>query len=255
MYKIVKKLRILQKFLILVSLLSLSVILFIYLFQKNLPDWDIVFIVDVSHSMNSKVWDWLFTRLDLAKKTIENIIKKDDNHHKFWIIIFNQTAEYYVAPTFDTWTLMTFVKALNTNILPWWWTNLKSALKIFEYNDNYKKDIAVIISDWDQISIDKKDFLKLNIISICVWDWKKRKVYYPDWTLMYDTWWNIVYSQTNCNNMKTISKFSKNIYSKFYKVSSISDTNKIKITTKVSFNSMQKWLILAWILFLIWLRI
>ncbi len=179
--------------------------LVILLYQKNKPDWNIVFIVNVSHSMNVKVADWNLSRLDLWKKVIESIVKKDNNQHQIGVIIFSKQASYYVAPTFDTGTLLNFTKALQTNILPWGWSNLDAAIDIF-HSTSMSNNLAVVISDWDDIDINSWFNFGDNVIGIGVGDSEKWKVLYPDRTTMIDKEWKIIYSTVDKSFIKKTSK-------------------------------------------------
>jgi len=117
--------------------------------NKSVSVGNIVFVLDLSNSMNVK--DVFYnahqvSRLELAKKIIENNVKNLNN--KFWLVIFADKFNYFIPPTYDKDNFLNFLKPLNTNYLNWGQTNVNA---LFSGLNNYlwKLDQVVILSDFD----------------------------------------------------------------------------------------------------------
>jgi hypothetical protein len=55
------------------------------------------------------------SRLELAKKIIENQVKNLD--HKFGLVVFSDRFDFFIPPTYDKENFITFLNSLNTSYL------------------------------------------------------------------------------------------------------------------------------------------
>lgn len=139
--------------------------------QINFPEWNIIFVLDVSNSMN--VEDVFYNghsinRLELAKKIIENNV--DKVKRPFWIIVFSDKFNYLIPPTLDTQTLKTYLRTINTNILDGWTMHFVKSFKNMQKVLN-PSDTLVVISDFDT----DEDLTKVQLrnYSYAIWVWTK----------------------------------------------------------------------------------
>ncbi len=189
--------------------------------NKEINQWNIIFVLDVSNSMN--VQDVFYnhhqvSRLELAKQIIVNNVQNKDL--KFWLIVFSNKFKYFIPPTLDKKIFLTYLKTVNTNILDWWKTNFIKSLNWLSKVLN-PTDVLVILSDFDT----KENLNKINIknytYSIKIWTKQWWLVKDKEWVSMYRDWefiksnvwnkfiWNKVYSYTSYEEWE-ILPFLKN---------------------------------------------
>lgn len=149
---------------------------------------NIVFILDVSNSMNVNDVKWKYwvpiSRLELSKefinKTIDNV-----NWIKLWLVLFSKNSVFYIPPTFDKNTLKKYVTQITTSTILYWGTNIPSWIKEFTdiKSGNY---VWILLSDmWDKEEsgeiINELNNLKTQNKILPIWVW----------TLW---WWVVKYS-------------------------------------------------------------
>jgi len=187
-------------------------VLFFYVFftndlkNKEINQWNVVFVLDVSNSMNVK--DVFYnnhqvSRLELAKQIIANNIKNKDL--KFWLVIFSNNFKYFIPPTLDKETFLIYLKTINTNILDGWKTKFVKSLnwltKVLT-----PTDVLIILSDFDTKENVSKINIKNYIYSIKIWSkqwWivrnKEGISIYKDWWFVRSSVWNNVIWNKNYN--------------------------------------------------------
>ncbi len=210
--------------------LSLFLAIFILLFwifwikyktnKKNFSaKWlDIVFVLDVSKSMNAIDMNWT-TRLWFAKNMIKNYIAKH-NYNRYWLIIFSWDAMSIAPLTTDYSIFLSFLDSVNYKNLYSLWTNFYKWLKLaFDrfWKDNTNPKAIIFISDWadkdTKIKWEKIKKLKSNNIFLwVVWVWT------TSWAKIlesYDIFWDPIYTQykqkdvivkLNEENLKKLAK-------------------------------------------------
>jgi len=171
--------------------------------NTNLPAWNIIFALDLSNSMNVKDVFYNYhqvSRLELAKKIIENQVKNLD--HKFWLVVFSDRFNFFIPPTYDKDNFVTFLNSLNTSYLNGWKTNPD---ELFSWLNHYlnKLDQVVILSDfdWDSVPSDK-----LKNYAYFIWIWKTSpgiEKDSSDRTIFVDN--KPLYSSLNLGNLKKLS--------------------------------------------------
>jgi len=190
-----------SKLIIRLVLFVIWLVLFWFSFVKNdindlkIQQWNIVFVLDVSNSMNVEDVFYnkhLVSRLDLAKKIIENNLKLD---FSYALVLFSNKFDYFVPATKDKQTYKLFLDTVNTNNLNGWKTN-------FVYSINSLKDVLnptdvlVVLSDFDT----KDDLSKIDIKNPIYFVWigteewwvvknKKWRVMFLNWTQLYSKLW------------------------------------------------------------------
>lgn len=136
-------------FLIIAMVLCMITLLFLYK-EKHTPDGSITFILDLSHSMNTKDVEGRggkqISRLLAAKKYIKHSISQQQEPRTRGLIVFSQQASYILAPTQDTETFIHYIDTLHTNQVPVGGSNLSGAIKLFEKTSS-DKDIGVLLTD------------------------------------------------------------------------------------------------------------
>ena len=204
----------------------------------------VVFLLDVSNSMNVEdvFYNWIQTsRLNAAKKFIKDYVNKNNNT-KVWVIVFSETANFFLPPTQDKDNLITYIDTITTKSMLWQWTNIANAIDFFIKNTQ-KWTLWVILSDFGNeqdynqqldklLKIDPKDHY---IIAIWVWSEKWWPVKDSSWNYIYKDY-KTVYDKLNLKylnkvanlfwNKKTIINkdlakinLSQNIYKSFWKSS------------------------------------
>ena len=156
--------------------------------QSNFSEWNIIFVLDVSNSMNVEdvFYNWhSVSRLELWKKIIENNI--DKIKRQFWLILLSDKFNYFISPTLDIKTYKTYLKTINTNTLDGWHTNF-----VKSFNDMQKylnpSDTLIVISDFDTDENLKKINLKNYTYAIWVWTSYKWIVKNKDGKTLYKNW-------------------------------------------------------------------
>lgn len=194
-------------------LMSGSIFWYIYFFTDNIHtnsyyEKKITFIVDVSHSMNTQdivTKYWLkISRLDASKKIISDTILENKDY-KYWVIIFSRNSNYYIPPTYDTWTLLNYINEINTNIIPAGWSDIAGALKTFNNNTD-EKNIGILLSDLG----DARDLTEQqpNLPDIVKSILQKKQKIYILW--LWSRNWDIIKYPDN----QTIKQYDKPIVSK-----------------------------------------
>ena len=179
-------------------------IFFSFIFNKNrtsISDWNIIFVVDISNSMNVK--DVFYnsiqiSRLNLVKKIIENNIKKIDK--PVWFILISSKVKYFIPPTKDKDIFLTYLNTVNTNTIRWWESNLRKNLKKLNNLVDFT-DKVIVFSDFD--TKDNLNWIKFNFTPYFIWIWT-------------NLWWNVK------------DKDGKNIYLQWELLKSSLNENKIK---------------------------
>ena len=204
--------------------------------NTNLPAWNIIFALDLSNSMNVKDVFYNYhqvSRLELAKKIIENQVKNLD--HKFGLVVFSDRFDFFIPPTYDKENFITFLNSLNTSYLNGWKTNPD---ELFSWLNHYlnKLDQVVILSDfdWDSVPSDK-----LKNYAYFVWIWKTSPGIVKDSsdrTIFVDN--KPLYSSLNLGNLKKLSShylvvtdFKKNQILPFLK--NLKNKNLLQDTKKI----------------------
>jgi len=231
--------------------------LFLYSFVKNnsikhfYKNWDVVFILDISNSMNVK--DVFYnnhqvSRLTLAKKIIEKFIKNSDRNT--WLILFSDKFDYFIPPTLDKENFLVYLNTVNTNNLDGWKSNF-----VYSLNNSFQylnpTDTVIVISDFD---IDKS-LVKLNKwkISYVIWLWKNTDspVLNKDWKKIYINW-QILTSKLWLNNIKNIwKKVPFDIYDSFWKDDSLKFLEKLKKYNKLNDKSKQDLYYITWVVLIL----
>ena len=169
--------------------------------QANLPEWNIIFVLDVSNSMNVEdvFYNWhSVSRLELWKKIIENNVDKVKK--QFWLIVFSDKFDYFIPPTLDVKTYKTYLKTINTNILDGWHSNFVKSFTNMQEILN-PSDVLIVISDFDTNENLKKISLKNYTYAIWVWTNYNWVVKDKDWRTLYKNW-EILTSSLNKNKLK-----------------------------------------------------
>jgi hypothetical protein len=179
--------------------------------SKTIKNWDVVFLLDVSNSMNVK--DVFYnshkvTRLTLAKKIIENNVKNLDN--KFWLILFSDKFDYFIPPTLDKKSFIDYLDTVNTNNLNWWKTNFTESINSLK-DVLYPTDMLVLISDFDTDEDLKKIDLKNYMYLIWIWEETPWVVRNKEWKILYLDWEKLK-SWFNKNKLLELAKHKNSEY-------------------------------------------
>lgn len=165
--------------------------------ESRLKEWNIVFLLDVSNSMNVKdvfYWSHLVSRIDLAKKIIESNVKAINKN--FWLILFSNKFDYFVVSTKDKDSFLTYLDTVNTNSLDGWNMQFVSSFSWLKQVLN-PSDTSILISDFDT----EEDLSKINFANYtyAIWLWSSK------WALVYNRFWNRIYKDKKQEH----SSFSK----------------------------------------------
>lgn len=217
--------------------------------QSSNEGIDLVFVLDVSKSMNVAdiSWEnWYYTRLDFSKKLIWDFVLKNKNN-RFWLIIFSWEAKSVLPLTSDLDLFLTFLDWVDYKNLEKQWSSFFEAIELSSKrllsSDSSSKAI-VLISDWwdqeDKIDEKIKNFLDKNSFYFIIWVWSEKW-----WKIILDKnlfWeynfqrynWEYVISKLNEENLKKLAELSSWKYFKLDKISDLSviekDLEKIKKT-------------------------
>lgn len=227
-------------------ILSWIIFLFLYWFsnKSNNIQWDIVFVLDVSHSMNvTDISNGLksTSRLDMAKKIIQETMNKNPNN-KFWLVLFSQKSNYFLPPTFDKKTFDTYVSKLNTNAIPAWWTNIYLGLKNFIENSQ-DGTIWIVISDLGEstdLEQQKDNIIKLKDKLIT----KKQKLiilgmWTKEWWVVKLPSWEILTSTKQWRNDE-FGEFLKNEFNWTYQIFENSYLQNVNLDSNNTYNLNKK---------------
>lgn len=251
-------------FIIFLALILATILLLSEKAHQKLSNQTTNFIIDTSNSMNtkdvtqySKTQSISISRLQAIKEFVTQTVQSEPLE-MYSLIIFWDSIDFYIPPTQDTGLFLEYLNQINTNLLPWWWTNINL---IGDISVNFKSiDKLIIFSDFDYESNPKlsKEFLKL-----------KRSNAYLIWVGS-KSWWEVRYADDSVfkkDLVSVISKrgdkiakyISKKINSKYYTLDNTSKITKLskEITNsnRISFSESQTKIIVAllWILVLIWI--
>ncbi len=220
--------------------------------NTNVKWLDIVFILDVSKSMNTLDINWK-TRLNLAKKMMANYISTNLNN-RYWLIIFAWDAVSSSPLTTDYSTFLTFLENVNYRNLNEQWSNFSKwlllATKRF-WNDENKEKVVILISDWADRDT-KIDYEKIKRLSknskinfFIIWIWTKnwgRIFIWTDvfWEKVFQKYkWEYVFTKLNEKNLKNISS---NLSWKYLYAKNEKDLQKIeKYLNNLEKNIISKW--------------
>jgi len=147
---------------IITLVMALALIILLIFFsssQKKPYDNNVLFVVDLSYSMNAKDikwvnwvkwvkwvnWDKKISRLEAAKRIIKQVVEAWGVAN-YGLAIFSQSATHYVPLTNDTWTFLDYLEHMNTWLLPGWGTDRNSLERIFS-GDTTEYSKIIFISD------------------------------------------------------------------------------------------------------------
>lgn len=216
--------------------------------------WKIVFVLDVSKSMNAadiKNNNNLLTRFDTSKWIIDFYISKYLENN-YGLIIFAWEALETLPFTNDSWVFKTVLHWVNNWNLSKYWTNLNSVFNslhnYFTWDDDWW--LAVIFTDWwdEEIEISnelidslQKKRIKLLLVWVGSVAWWKIQT----WN---DFFWRAIYKTYNWEEVitKLNNKVLNNISSKFdiwyIYIDDTSDISKINtyITKNINLVNVEK---------------
>lgn len=148
----------------------------------------VVFALDVSKSMNvADINDKnnYYTRLDLAKLSIENFVL-DNPGNSYWLVIFSWEAVSTTPITNDLNLFLDLLSSVDYKNLNIQWTDFEQA--IIESNNrikswDYDTWAIILLSDgWDNVEIDKKN----------ISNYYNDSYSYYFWWIWTDNWWKII---------------------------------------------------------------
>ena len=251
-------------FLIFLALILATVLLLSEKTHQKLSNQTTNFIIDISNSMNtkdinlqSKNKSIVISRLQVIENTIKNFISEEP-YDTYSLIIFWDAIDFYIPPTQDTGLFLEYLEQINTNLLPWWWTDINL---IWDISANFKSiDKLIIFSDFDYESNPKlsKEFLKLkksNVYMIGVWTKNWWEVRYTDDSILKKDLVSVISKRGD----KIAKYISKKINSKYYTLDNTSKITKLskEITNsnRISFSESQTQIIVALLglLVLVWI--
>ncbi len=178
--------------------------------STKINDWNIVFVLDVSNSMNVK--DVFYnnhqvSRLELAKQIIANNVENKDL--KFGLIVFSNKFKYFIPPTLDKNNFLIYLNTINTNLLNGWKTNFIKSLNWLNKVLN-PTDVLVVLSDFDTKENLKKIDIKNYTYAIEIWTKSWWIVRNKEWISIYKKWWFV----------KSSVWRNINFWNKIYKITS-----------------------------------
>ncbi len=179
---------------------------------------DIVFVLDVSKSMNvADISDTKFkyTRLDFSKKAISNFVVKNPQN-RYSLVIFSWEAISSIPLTNDKNVFLTLLENVDYRNLLVQWSNFKDALNLankrFDKNDKTWK-VIVFISDWaDGERPNFEGIYDKNIVYFVSWVWTQKWwkiIIWRDvfWDIKYQKYkWEYVISKLNTKNLEKLAK-------------------------------------------------
>ncbi len=218
--------------------------------QTNLPEWDIIFVLDVSNSMN--VEDVFYnnhsvSRLELWKKIIENNI--DNIQKQFWLIVFSDNFDYFIPPTLDIETFKTYLNTINTNTLNGWnmqftksFDNMKEVLNL--------SDSLIVISDFDTNENIWDINLKNYTYAIWVWSENNWTVTDKSWKTLYENW-ELLTSSLKENKLKVFDSNNYKIINSYDKWETLDFLKNFKNNSIIQEENKVNYLELVWFAFMI----
>jgi hypothetical protein len=205
---------------------------------KNTNLSKIVFVMDVSKSMNSKdiiSSNHYISRLLFVKESILKFIKT--SYNKYWLIIFAWEASEILPFTTDYSIFSTILPDLDSDNIFEIGTNIDSVFVSLEHYflDNEWGWTVIIFTDWGEWNIES-DIKKYNILKnkniniILVWVGTLKWAKIPIWK---DIYWKDIYKKYNNNyvvtklNEKWLIDLSKKFNIKYLKLNNYNDFKKI----------------------------
>ena len=215
--------------------------------NKQEVNWiDIVYVVDVSKSMNAldfKDGRYSISRLDFTKALISNNIANNPEN-RYWLVIFAGDAVSSSPLTTDHSTFLTFLKNVDYRNLTKQWTNLEKAVQLWverlyaNKSDDDRAKALILLSDWwDEWEEVDYEYIKWlvsskNVSSFVIWIWKTTGTKIPVWQ---DFFWNISYQQyqwqdvvTKLNN-NTLNALTTSLDWEYIIANSVEDLEKISL--------------------------
>lgn len=203
---------------------------FILLFSLFWPKWDvqiteksdaidIVFVLDVSKSMNVAdiSSDNTYTRLDFAKEAIWNFVI-NNKQNRYSLVIFSWDAVSSLPLTTDIDIFLGVLKNVDYRNLTSQWTNFSKALKLafnrLDYSENDSWAVILISDGWEQWDLWNLENLSFDdkIKLFVAWIWSEKWWKIITWVdvfgrINYQTYlWEFVISLLNEENLLYISK-------------------------------------------------
>lgn len=191
--------------------------------KKIIKWWKIVFVLDVSKSMNAidiESDNIISSRFEISKEIINSYISKYIENN-YGLIIFAWEALETLPFTNDIWVFKTVLYWVNNSNVSKYWTNLNS---VFNSLHNYFIPeegwwLAVIFTDWwdEDINISSELIESLSekwVNILIVWIWSEKWAKINIWT---DFFWRAIYKTYNWDTVitKLNNKVLKKISSKF----------------------------------------
>lgn len=144
--------------------------------KQKVKGIDIVFIVDVSKSMNAldfKEWWYHLSRLDFTKALISEYIWKHAEN-RYGLVIFAGDAISASPLTTDHSTFLTFLQNVDYRNLTKQWSNIEKAIELWvnrlysQKSEEVRAKSLIIMSDWG----DEWDTLNTDVVQNIIWDKK-----------------------------------------------------------------------------------
>lgn len=209
--------------------------------QSSETGWlDIVFVLDVSKSMNVldyKQGNNVYSRLDTAKSLISNYISKNPQN-RYWLVIFAWDAISTLPLTTDADIFLTLLKNVDYKNLSVQGSDFEKAINLWvnRFTDDKRSKVMIIMSDgWDdKIELNQiKSYIKdKNITSFVFWLWTDNGGYIPTWQ---DVFWNISYQKYNWDyvvsklNQDNLESIANAMSGKYFNTNSIDKINSFLI--------------------------
>ncbi len=216
-----------------ISLILVFIWFFSYNFSSNkkqsLNTSNIVFLLDVSKSMNAIDYEKNTKRLDVAKESIINYISNNPNN-KYALNVFAWDVVDIIPFTLDKDLFLTFLNSVDEKSVltwgsdfykalkssknrfltweNWWWVIVLSDFEPTNNNWNYtKKELDDTLVKLKELN---KDFILQNIKTYFIWIWN------PKWNKIFvwlDMLWNPIFLRDFFNE-EVITKLDLNFLDK-----------------------------------------
>lgn len=221
--------------------------------QNELNWLDIVFVLDVSKSMNAlfyEDWNYYYSWLDTAKTLMSDFVSKHLND-RFGLVIFAWDAISSTPLTTDHSTFLTFLENVDYRNLNEQWTNIEKAIKLWVERFNYSEDrakVMIVITDWADEDV-KIDYSAIewyiedkNISNYVIWIWTNKW-----WKIPVKSFWrgNITYQKYKWKdvvikiNKKTLLELAKKLDWQYLATDDLNDID--KNLEKLEKNVLQAW--------------
>lgn len=199
-------------------------------------EWvDIVFVLDVSKSMNVADFTddyYSYSRLDIAKGMISSFVSSNP-WNRYWLTIFAWDAISVVPITYDKDVFLTLLSWVDYKNLSIQWSNFEKAISswVDRFWDDDRARVMILLSDWWDEGEDldysyiKNSIKDLKISSFIFWVWTESGWKIPDrrdvfWTITYQKYKNqFVVSKLNQDNLKSIAN---SLWWEYFRADSIS---------------------------------